>query len=78
MSKQHDTIFEVEGMSCPSCIRHIGEALKKVEGVGTVDVSLESGLVVVSHEPTRAPVASLIAALAAAGYNSTARSEDRG
>lgn len=28
MSSQQDTVLEVQGMTCPSCIRHVAEALK--------------------------------------------------
>lgn len=73
MSNERDTILEVEGMTCPSCIRHVTSALMDIEGVGTVDVKLRDGLVVVKHDTTRAPVTELIAALGEAGYVSNQR-----
>ncbi len=73
MSKEQDTILEVEGMTCPSCIRHVTSALTEVEGVGKVDVKLRDGLVVVKHDQAQAPVADLIAALGDAGYASKQR-----
>lgn len=70
MNKEQDTILEVEGMSCPSCISHVTSALKGVEGVGKVDVKLKEGLVIVHHDTTHAPIAQLINALGDAGYAS--------
>lgn len=74
MSNATDTILRVEGMTCPSCIRHITEALHDVDGVGKVDVKLRDGLVVVQHDAIEAPVGRLIDALRDAGYESRARS----
>ena len=73
MSNERDTILEVEGMTCPSCIRHVSSALKELDGVGAVDVKLRDGLVVVKHDATQAPIDQLIAALDEAGYASKPR-----
>jgi copper chaperone len=73
MSNEQDTILEVQGMSCPSCIRHINSALQELEGVGRVDVVLRDGIVVVKHDATQAPVTQLIEALDGAGYASKQR-----
>ncbi len=73
MSNERDTILEVQGMTCPSCIRHVSSALTELEGVGAVDVKLRDGLVVVKHDATEAPVEQLIDALNEAGYASKQR-----
>lgn len=73
MSNEQDTILEVQGMSCPSCIRHVSTALTELDGVGAVDVKLREGLVVVQHDAARAPVPQLIEALVTAGYVSKPR-----
>lgn len=73
MSNQKDTILEVQGMSCPSCIRHISSALTELDGVGGVDVKLRDGIVVVNHDAAQATVAELIEALDEAGYASKQR-----
>lgn len=73
MSNEQDTILEVQGMSCPSCIRHVTSALTDLEGVGKVDVKLRDGLVVVQHDKTQAPIDQLVEALAEAGYVSRQR-----
>lgn len=73
MNKEQDTVLEVEGMSCTSCIRHVRSALSAIDGVGTVDVKLRDGLVIVRHDTTQAPIAQLIDALEDAGYASRPR-----
>ncbi len=54
-------------MSCPSCVFHITQGLKALDGVQTVDVKLKEGRVVVSHGP-EAAIAELVGALSDAGY----------
>jgi len=73
MSNERDTVLAVQGMTCPSCIRHVTEALKDLDGVGKVDVRLRDGIVVVQHDDGEAPVERLIDALRDAGYESQPR-----
>ncbi len=73
MSNEQDTILEVQGMTCPSCIRHVSSALTDLDGVGQVDVKLRDGVVVVKHDASQAPVSQLIATLDEAGYVSKQR-----
>jgi copper chaperone len=73
MSNEKDTILEVEGMSCPSCIRHVTSALTDIDGVDKVDVKLRDGLVIVKHDKALAPIALLVGALGEAGYVSKER-----
>ena len=65
------TILRVEGMSCPSCVSHVSEALT-IRGVANVDVLLDQGTVEVEHDAT-VSTGRLIAALEAAGYDATPR-----
>jgi copper chaperone CopZ len=66
------TILNVEGMSCPSCIGHVTEALA-IRGVQKVDVLFDQGAVAIDHDPSIS-VGRLIAVLDGAGYEATARS----
>lgn len=65
------TILNVEGMSCPSCIRHVKQALA-LDGVANVDVRIDDGRVAVDHE-ARVSTGRLIAALEQAGYEASPR-----
>lgn len=71
MITNRETLLDVDGMSCPSCVRHINEALDQLPGVSKVEVQLEDGKVLVQHDPDAAPTDSLIEALRDAGYESS-------
>jgi copper chaperone len=64
------TVLEVLGMTCPSCVRHVNAALTAIDGVTKVDVRLRDGKVVVEHDPSVASVSTLVEALRDAGYES--------
>lgn len=68
---KNQTVLAVKGMTCPSCVRHIDEALKEVSGVSEVEVKLREGKVLVRHDEGSVPVASLVDALKEAGYESS-------
>jgi copper chaperone len=67
----NETVLSVDGMSCPSCIRHISVALEDVDGVNGVEVKLREGKVAVKHI-AGVKVISLVSALREAGYESRA------
>ncbi len=67
-----DTVLNVKGMSCSSCVRHVTSALAAVTGVSRVDVQLKDATVNVRHEPD-APVPRMLEALRAAGYDAEVR-----
>ena len=57
--------LQVQGMSCGSCVKHVTEALRPVEGVSDVAVDLQAGRVTVSGDSDSN---ALLAALQDAGY----------
>ena len=70
MNANEETVLDVEGMSCGSCVRHVKDALNEVEGVDAVDVQLAQGQVKVKHGDN-ASVDRLVEALREAGYQSS-------
>lgn len=68
MDGNKETVFEVEGMSCGSCVRHVEAALGKLDGVSAVEVKLEEGTVRVEHDAAKAPVERVVVALQGEGY----------
>jgi copper chaperone CopZ len=68
MNTEIQTILHVTGMRCSSCIRRIDQALRALQGVGAVEVRLREQQVQVAHDPARASVAALVAALREQGY----------
>jgi copper chaperone len=67
---KNETVLKVEGMTCHSCVAHVGGALRDVDGVGEVQVEFKLGQVRVSHDPERANLTALVEALRDAGYES--------
>jgi copper chaperone len=63
------TIIDVDGMTCSSCVRHVEGALRDIAGIRAVEVQLQKGKVVVDHDDA-APLESMIEALGKAGFDS--------
>ena len=65
-SDANETVLTIEGMTCSHCVKHVGEALRAIDGVCDVEVLLEAGRARIRHRGTA--VASLLAAVEEAGY----------
>ena len=72
MNNSQHTTLTVLGMTCGSCVRHVDDALRGLDGVVAVDVKLRDGLALIEHDPGRASVDTMIAALDVAGYQARA------
>jgi copper chaperone CopZ len=66
-----ESLIRVTGMTCGSCVRHVGGALRKLEGVGSVDVRLEAGEVLVAYDSDALSVADLLGAIQDEGYGAS-------
>jgi Cu+-exporting ATPase len=63
------TDLAVEGMTCANCVRHVTEAIQRVDGVSHTTVSLDPGRATVKWKHDARPdVSALIGAIAKAGY----------
>ncbi len=60
--------FDVEGMTCASCVRRVEKALANVDGVDEASVNLATERARVSYDPRVASLAQLKAAVEKAGY----------
>ncbi len=60
--------LDVKGMSCQMCVKHVTDALRGVNGVETVEVSLDDALARVEYDPERAGMEDFKTAVAEAGY----------
>lgn len=61
------TVLSIEGMSCMHCVRHVKEALEEIQGVMSVEVSLEEKNAVVEYDE-KVSLESMKAAVVEAGY----------
>lgn len=62
------TVLRAEGFSCPSCVAKIEKQVGRLNGVENVKVHFASARIEIDHDPERAPVEDLVAAVAKAGY----------
>ena len=67
--KKTETLLDVSGMSCGSCVRHVNTALRKLAGVSNVDVRLNEGRVLVEHDTDNPTFEAMAEALEDAGYD---------
>ena len=61
--------MKVNGMTCGGCVAAVERVLKGLDGVGTVEVSLERGEASVEYAPERVGMSDLRAAVEDAGYD---------
>ena len=61
-----NAVFDVTGMSCGGCVRHVTDALRQVAGVEIRDVSVGSAQV--SFDPAETTAQTVADAIRAAGY----------
>ena len=62
-------IINVEGMSCEHCRMAVTKAVSALEGVSTVEVSLENKTVSVEFEEDRLPLDAVKQAIEGQGYD---------
>ncbi len=58
--------FRIDGMHCGSCVRRVSHTLAATPGVVVNEVRVGAARLTATEEP--APIASVLAALAKAGY----------
>ena len=63
--------LSINGMSCPSCVRHVEAALSKVPGVEEAVVDLAAGRARVSYNSFIAKPGEMIKAVEQAGYSAS-------
>jgi len=68
MASMSATTYDVQGMTCGHCVRSVTEEISQVEGVTSVEVSLEAGTAAVAGE---ADPEAVRAAVTEAGYEVT-------
>jgi copper chaperone len=68
MNRERETVLNVTGMTCSSCVRHVDHALRELEGVKAVEVKLSEGRVVVKHDAEQVSIEAMIEVLREEGY----------
>ena len=70
-----ETVLQIEGMTCASCVGRVEKALLKVPGVSTASVNLATERATVQALPS-VRVAALVAAVETAGYSAKDVADD--
>jgi len=68
--------LQVNGMTCLGCVAGVEAALRNVQGVRQVAVSLERNEAVVDYDPTQADTDALVAAVREAGFHAVLNPAD--
>jgi len=61
--------LNVQGMSCQHCVHAVKTSVSALDGVDSVEVSLEKKLVTVGFDPTRTTLQSITTAIEDEGYS---------
>jgi len=61
--------IKVEGMTCGGCVASVKRALQQIEGVETVEVSLDQAQARVQYDPARVNESQLRSAIEDAGFD---------
>ncbi|CAN5724032.1 heavy metal translocating P-type ATPase [soil metagenome] len=70
-SHTDELTFEIEGMTCASCVRRVEKALDKLDGVQEASVNLATEQATVVFDPDKVQVVTLTNAVEAAGYGAS-------
>lgn len=65
--------FDVRGMTCSGCTDSVQSALRKLDGVSHVEITLHPGVATVVADPTRVTPAQIESVIAGLGYAATIR-----
>lgn len=69
------SILKIDGMHCGGCVGSVEKALRQVQGLQSVSVSLEAGEATVTYDPARASMADFTQAVSSAGYSASTNAE---
>ncbi len=68
--------FDIEGMTCASCVRRVEVALDRIDGVRDASVNLATERATVSFDPDKVQIVTLARAVEAAGYGARALEQE--
>ena len=74
-ARERTVVLDVAGMTCQSCVEGITDALKQIEGVRRVEVSLEKKRATVTFVEGTVDSKRLIAAIVKLGYRASLRAK---
>ena len=70
--------FVVTGMTCAACSAHVENAVKKLDGVTTVSVSLLTNSMAVEFDENKTSVKAIVSAVQKSGYGAEVKGQNKG
>lgn len=68
----HQTrIINIEGMTCEGCVKSVHDAVSKIAGVESIEVSLEDKRATATFEDSKTTAQSIASAIEEAGFDAT-------
>ena len=65
-------VLNVQGMTCGHCKARVERALREVDGVASVEVSLTEHRATIAYDDAKVTASALVAAVEDAGYDASA------
>lgn len=69
--------YDITGMTCSACSAHVEKAVKKLEGIKTVNVNLLQNSMAVEYDESALNSSAIIEAVVSAGYGASLKDEKR-
>ena len=69
--------FNITGMTCAACSAHVENAVKKLDGVTAVSVSLLTNSMAVEFDENKTSVKAIVSAVQKSGYGAEAKGQDK-
>ena len=60
--------YPIQGMTCGNCVRHVEQALKKIDGISRFEVNLEKHEALIDYDATVVTFDTMASTLKEAGY----------
>jgi Cu+-exporting ATPase len=74
---KQNTVLDIKGMTCASCVFRIEKVLKKNDGVISASVNLATEKASISYEPSKIDVQKIISLITVAGYEAKASESNK-
>lgn len=74
---EQNTVLDIKGMTCASCVFRIEKVLKKNDGVIAASVNLATEKASISYEPSKIDVQKIISLITVAGYEAKASESNK-
>lgn len=76
-AEESKVTLKVRGMTCGSCSKSVESSLKKLDGVKSVEIDLDTGKTVVTCDTSKVKTEKLVAAVKEAGFKCEKPSEKK-